>query len=47
MVALCLSVNPLNWTLDWLAQDVPRTLIFCFYVLLQTVSQMIKTDPMT
>ena len=43
MIALYLSVNSLIWALVWLAPGGTQNSEFvCFYVLLQTVSQMVK-----
>ena len=45
MIALCLSV--LESLSGW-PQEVPRNSEFaCFFILLQTLSQMVKFDPTT
>ena len=44
----CVSTNSLNWTLVWLAPEGTQNCEFvCFHLLLQTISQMVKIDPMT
>ena len=52
MIALYLSVNSLkcHWTLVWLAPGPGGTQnseFVCFYVLLQTICQMVKIDTTT
>ena len=48
IIALHLTVNSLIWTLVWLAPGGTQNSEFvCFYVLLQTIGQMVKIDPTT